>query len=99
MRALVIGGTGPTGPHVVSGLLARGHEVTIFHRGTHELPELAGVEHIHGDPHFRESIDQALGSPAFDTVLAMYGRVRHIAPALSVRCGRFIAIGGVPVYR
>jgi nucleoside-diphosphate-sugar epimerase len=99
MRALVIGGTGPTGPHVVSGLLARGHEVTIFHRGTHELPELAGVEHIHGDPHFRESIDETLGTRAFDIVLAMYGRIRHIAPALSGRCDRFIAIGGVPVYR
>ena len=99
MRALVIGGTGPTGPHVVSGLLARGHEVTIFHRGTHELPELAGVEHIHGDPHFRESIDEALESRAFDIVLAMYGRIRHIALALPGRCDRFIAIGGVPVYR
>jgi nucleoside-diphosphate-sugar epimerase len=99
MRALVIGGTGPTGPHVVSGMLARGHEVTIFHRGTHELPGLAGVEHIHGDPHFRESIDEALGSRAFDIVLAMYGRIRHIAPALWGRCDRFIAIGGVPVYR
>jgi len=43
MRALVIGGTGPTGPRIVAGLLARGHEVTIFHRGTHELPDLAEV--------------------------------------------------------
>ena len=37
MRALVIGGTGPTGPHVIDGLLKRGYEVTIFHRGTHEI--------------------------------------------------------------
>jgi nucleoside-diphosphate-sugar epimerase len=99
MRALVIGGTGPTGPHVVAGLLARGYEVTIFHRGTHELPALADVEHIHGDPHFRESIDEALRGRAFDVVLAMYGRIRHVAPALSGRCDRFITIGGVPVYR
>jgi nucleoside-diphosphate-sugar epimerase len=98
-RALVIGGTGPTGPHIVAGLLARGHEVTIFHRGTHELPELAEVEHIHGDPHFPESIEAALAGRAFDIVLAMYGRIRHLAPALSGRCDRFITVGGVPVYR
>lgn len=99
MRALVIGGTGPTGPHVVAGLLARGHEVTIFHRGAHEPPGLAEAEHIHGDPHFRESVDEALGTRAFDIVLAMYGRVRHLAPALSGRCDRFVSVGGVPVYR
>jgi len=98
-RALVIGGTGPTGPHIVDGLLARGHDVTIFHRGTHEPAALADVEHIHGDPHFRESIDEALGTRDFDIVLAMYGRIRHVAPALSGRCERFITIGGVPVYR
>ena len=99
MRTLVIGGTGPTGPHVVAGLRERGHEVTIFHRGTHELPALADVEHIHGDPHFRESVDEALSGREFDTVLAMYGRIRHVAPALAGRCDRFITIGGVPVYR
>lgn len=99
MRALVIGGTGPTGPHVVSGLRARGHDVTIFHRGTHEIPALAGVEHVHGDPHFAESIEDALAGREFDIVVAMYGRVRHLAPALAGRCGRFISIGGVPVYR
>ena len=63
MRALVVGGTGPTGPHIVAGLVSRGYDVTVFHRGFHELPELADVEHIHGDPHFRESIDESLGHP------------------------------------
>jgi hypothetical protein len=27
MRALVIGGSGPTGPHVLAGLLERGYDV------------------------------------------------------------------------
>ena len=38
MKALVVGGTGPTGPFIVNGLIERGYEVTIFHRGTHEIP-------------------------------------------------------------
>ena len=33
MKALVVGGTGPTGPIIVQGLLDRGYEVTIYHRG------------------------------------------------------------------
>nr|WP_230205058.1 epimerase [Parafrankia elaeagni] len=95
----MVGGTGPTGPHVVRGLLTRGDDVTIFHRGSHEPPELAEVEHIHGDPHFRASIDAALGTRDFDAVVAMYGRLRQLAPALAGRCGRFVAVGGVPVYQ
>ncbi len=98
LKVLVVGGTGPTGPHVVQGLLERGHGVTLFHRGTHEPAAVATVEHVHADPHFRESIDAALGSREFDLVIAMYGRVRHLAPALAGRCGQFISIGGVPVY-
>jgi len=99
MRVLVVGGTGPSGPHVVGGLLERGHDVTIFHRGAHEPPGLPAVEHVHGDPHFRESIDEALQERSFDLVVAMYGRVRHLAPALAGRCGQFIAVSGVPVYQ
>ena len=30
--ALVVGGTGPTGPYIVNGLLKRGYEVTVLHR-------------------------------------------------------------------
>jgi nucleoside-diphosphate-sugar epimerase len=98
MQVLVIGGTGPTGPHVVEGLLLRGHDVTLLHRGLHERPELAELEHIHADPHFRESIDTALGSRSFDIVVAMYGRVKVLAEAFARRCGSFLSVGGVPVY-
>jgi len=97
--ALVVGGTGPTGPHIVSGLVARGYETTIFHRGTHELDELPPVEHVHGDPHHPETIRQALGTRGFDVVVAAYGRIRHLADVLAGRCDQFISIGGIPVYR
>ena len=51
MRALVIGGTGPTGHFIVNGLRERGYRVAILHRGRHELPEIPDdVEHIHTDP-------------------------------------------------
>jgi len=100
MRALVVGGTGPTGPFIVNGLRARGYRVSVFHRGTHEVPEIPeDVEHIHGDPHFRETIDEAIGSRTFDLVVATYGRLRHIAEAMVGRTDRFIAVGGFASYR
>jgi nucleoside-diphosphate-sugar epimerase len=93
-QALVIGGTGPSGPDVVHGLLKRGFETTVFHGGVHEVPLPDGVRHIHGDPHFRETIAEALGNLEFDVVIAQYGRLRHISDHLRGRAGHVVAIGG-----
>jgi nucleoside-diphosphate-sugar epimerase len=96
--ALLVGGTGPTGPHIAHGLLDRGYDVTVLHRGTHELPELDGLEHIHADPHFREALDEAVAGRSFDVAVATYGRLRHVADALAGRCAVFAAVTGLPVY-
>lgn len=100
MRTLVVGGTGPTGPFIVNGLRERGREVTIFHRGTHEIPEIPpDVRHIHGDPHFAETIAEAVGGETFDEVVATYGRIRLLAEAFAGKVGRFVSVGGFAVYR
>ena len=96
--ALVIGGTGPSGPHVLEGLLERGFDVTIFHRGTHEPPGLPDVRHIHGDPHFPEPIAEAVGTGEWDVVVAAYGRTKLLADSFVGRAGHFLAIGGTPRY-
>lgn len=100
MRTLVIGGTGPTGPHVVNGLIERGHEVTILHTGRHEVDTIPDhVEHVHTNPFRIGEVAGALGDRTFDVVYAMYGRLRDLAPWFAGRCGQFIAVGGVPAYR
>src|SRR6516165_2165571 len=99
MKALLIGGTGSTGVPVLEGLLRRGHDVTLLHRGVHEPPGLPQVRHIHADPHFPETLAEAVGEETFDVVLAMYGRVAAIAEVFAGRCGQLISIGGVPAYR
>lgn len=100
MKALIIGGTGPTGPALVEGLLQRGYRVTMLHRGTHEVEEIPPeVEHLHTDPHFRETLDAALAGRTFDLVLATYGRLRLIAQAVIGKTPRFIGVGGTPSYR
>jgi len=99
-RALIIGGSGPTGPHLINGLIERGYEVTMMHRGTHDSPLIPkSVERLIGDPHFRETLAETLGSRTFDLVIATYGRIRYIAEEMAGRTPRFIAIGGPPGYR
>jgi nucleoside-diphosphate-sugar epimerase len=94
-RALVIGGTGPTGPFIVEGLRARGYDVTILHGGQHEVEFAApGIRHIHEDPHFQEPLERGLGTETFDLVVAQYGRLRVIAEVLKDRTERLVAVGG-----
>ncbi len=101
MEILVIGGTGPTGPHIVNGLVERGHRVTILHTGRHEvdtLPSTEVVPHLHADPFDRDAFTDAIAGRNFDVVFAMYGRLRMLVEVLVGRTPRLFSIGGVPVY-
>ena len=100
MKALVIGGTGPTGHFIVNGLVRRSYRVAMLHTGRHELDEIPPeVEHIHTDPFSAEALREALGKRTFDLTIAAYGRLCRIAELMVGRTGRFISIGGVPAYR
>jgi nucleoside-diphosphate-sugar epimerase len=100
MDALVVGGTGPTGPLIVEGLLDRGYRVTILHTGRHEVESIADrVEHVHVDPYDPATLEAALEPLRVDLCLVMYGRLRLIAERMRGRCGRFISVGGGPSYR
>lgn len=98
--ALVVGGTGPTGPYIVNGLLARGYRVAILHRGTHEVDEIPPeVEHIHTDPYDLQCLQEALAQRQFELCVATYGRLRAIAQVMADRCEHFLSAGGGPAYR
>ena len=100
MKALVIGGAGPSGPFVVNGLAARGFETTILHSGRHEPPELpAEIEHIHTDAYDPAKVEAALAGRSFDVAIVTYGRLRRNAEILAGRVGQFISVGGFPGYR
>jgi nucleoside-diphosphate-sugar epimerase len=99
-RALVVGGTGPTGVPIVRGLVERGFGVTILHRGTHERDETPPtVDHLHADPYDEAALGAALGHSTWDVVVSMYGRLRAVATVTRGRAGRFVSVGGVPAYR
>lgn len=99
-RALVIGGTGPTGPSLVNGLRAKDFETAILHTGRHEVDTIPpDVEHIHTNPFKIDELAAAVGDRTFDIVYSMYGRLRDIAPWFVGRTGKFVAVGGMPSYR
>jgi nucleoside-diphosphate-sugar epimerase len=99
-RVLVVGGTGPTGLPLVRGLVARGHDVTILHRGVHEHPDTPSeVMHLHADPYDVASMTAALEGLQVDIAIVMYGRLRRIAELLVGRTQRLLSVGGVPAYR
>lgn len=97
--ALIVGGTAATGLPIVEEVRRRGYEVTIYHRGAHEVPGLEAFEHIHGEPHFAETIAQDLDGRRWDLVVATYGRIRLLAEALIGKTERLITVGGSPVTR
>jgi nucleoside-diphosphate-sugar epimerase len=84
----------------VRELVARGADVTILHRGTHERDETpSAVEHLHADPYDEAAMRAALAGRTFDVTYAMYGRLRMLAEVLRGHTGRVISVGGVPAYR
>jgi len=89
MRLLIIGGTVFVGRHVAEGALARGHAVTVFHRGRHgRAPE--GAETLIGD---RTSDLSALEGREWDAVIDTCGfapeDVALTAGALADRVGHY----------
>jgi nucleoside-diphosphate-sugar epimerase len=94
----VVGGTGPTGPGLVSGLQARGYDVTVFHTGRHEdgIPE--GCVHVHGNPFEATSIGECLDGLRPDLVIATYGRIAELARQLAGRTARLVTVSGYAVY-
>src|SRR4051812_39224417 len=95
MRLLVIGGTVFVGRAVVELALARGDEVTVFHRGRHGG---SPAETIHGD---RTTDLDRLAGREWDVVVDTCGfRPEHVAAsARAVACERYVFVSTAGVYR
>ena len=101
MRVLIVGGTRFLGHELVWRLLAAGHDVTLFNRGT--LPDAfaARVERLRGDrngPDFARllagrSFDAAVDFAAYD---GAHGR--QAVEQLDGRVGHYVAISSGQVY-
>ena len=98
MRILVLGGTRFLGPHVVAAALARGHEVTVFNRGTAGTAPV-GVTALVGD---RDGDLRALETGDWDAVVDTCGFVPRLveesARLLAPRIGTYVFVSSASVY-
>ncbi|MEU8955661.1 NAD-dependent epimerase/dehydratase family protein [Streptomyces sp. NPDC048518] len=100
MRLLMLGGTEFVGRAVTEAALARGWEVTVFHRGHHAAPE--GAAAVHGDRTTEDGL-AALAEGTWDAVVDTWSAaprvVRDAARLLADRVGRYVYVSSSSVYR
>jgi 2'-hydroxyisoflavone reductase len=98
MRLLVLGGMRFTGRALVEAAHARGHEVTLFNRGTSAAPP-AGVEHLRGD---RDGGLGVLEGRRWDAAIDTSGYVPRIvrasAEALAGSVAHYTFTSSISVY-
>ncbi|MFJ8017201.1 NAD-dependent epimerase/dehydratase family protein [Streptomyces sp. NPDC096339] len=99
MKLLMLGGTEFVGRAITEDALARGWEVTVFHRGHHAPPP--GTTALHGDRTAPGGLD-ALAEGEWDLVVDTWSgaptAVRDSARLLSSRVGRYVYISSRSVY-
>lgn len=102
MRVVILGGTRFIGRAVVEELVARDHDVLVVHRGQHEPPDLAPVEHLHADRTnlrlVREELNGFRADAAVD-VSAMNGAQADAALRVLADGIRLVALSSGDVYR
>ena len=100
MKILVLGGTQFVGRHLTEAALARGHEVTLFHRGQHGAELFPDVERIHGD---RDGGLEGLKGRTWDAVVDTCGYVprvvRESAQLLANSVERYVFVSSISIYQ
>ncbi|MEU0398054.1 NAD-dependent epimerase/dehydratase family protein [Streptomyces sp. NPDC006208] len=101
MRLLILGGTEFAGHAVAEAALARGWEVTVFHRGRHTAPD--GVTELLGDRTDEGGLAALADTAAewdvvVDTWSAAPAVVRDAARLLAGRAGRHVYVSSCSVY-
>ncbi|MFJ6694783.1 NAD-dependent epimerase/dehydratase family protein [Streptomyces sp. NPDC091272] len=102
MKLLILGGTEFVGRAATEDALARGWEVTVFHRGEHAPPP--GVTALHGDRLGDLSAleDTVRDGARWDAVLDTWSgdprAVRHSAALLAEHAARYVYVSSRSVY-
>lgn len=99
MRILFIGGTRFVGRAMAEAAMARGHEITLLHRGKTDDAAFADVEHLLAD---RDGDLSVLAGRSFDATVDVCAyvprQVTSLAAALGDRGGHHVYISTMSVY-
>ncbi|MGH3243258.1 MAG: SDR family oxidoreductase [Spirillospora sp.] len=100
MRILMLGGTEFAGRAISEDALARGWDVTVFHRGRHQPPQ--GVASLHGDRTTEDGLQALATDEQWDAVIDTWSAapsvVRDTARLLAGRVDRYVYISSRSVY-
>jgi nucleoside-diphosphate-sugar epimerase len=103
MKVLIIGASGFMGPHVVSDLLRRGHEVATLDRGTSpvQLPEQVTI--ISGNRNdlaaSKEQIAKFAPEAVVDMILSSRRQAAQLMDSMRGIARRVVAVSSADVYR
>jgi 2'-hydroxyisoflavone reductase len=99
LKILILGGTNFLGPHLVEELQERGHEVSLFNRGTQDPSLFSYVEMLRGD---RDGNLDALKNRWWDAIIDTSGHLPRIVEAssqiLSTHTNHYTFISTIGVY-
>ena len=100
MNILVIGGSVFVGKHIVEAALSRGHQVTVFNRGSRQVAYSQSVEHVQGD---RTTDLHRLQGRQFDSVVDCCAYTpEHMAQAVAALqplTNHYVFISTISVYQ
>jgi nucleoside-diphosphate-sugar epimerase len=103
MRVLILGGTGFIGPHLVRRLIAHGHQVTIFRRGSGLADVPDGVAVIAGDRNRLQASAKEFGDLRPDVVVDAIAfteeQAKGLWPAFHGIAKRLVVLSSGDVYR
>lgn len=103
MKILVIGGSGFIGPFIVQQLLKKGHDVTVFHRGSAKPAFPEGVRQLFGNRNDLQAHRNEFKRAAFDVVIdIILSSERQATALLETFRGltkRIVALSSQDVYR
>ncbi|MBX3072649.1 NAD-dependent epimerase/dehydratase family protein [Candidatus Obscuribacterales bacterium] len=103
MRVLLLGGTGFIGSHVVKQMAAKGHEVTVVHRGRSNTTMPEGVQSLLFDRRDLSEYAAQIRKLAPNVVIDMIPRTSQeswtLTRAIAGVADRMVVISSIDVYR
>jgi nucleoside-diphosphate-sugar epimerase len=103
MNVLVLGGTGVISRAIVTLLLEKGHEVTVFNRGNRGLSFEGPVRQIIGDRNERIDFESRMRKESFDAVIDMIcfneADARSTVTAFKGNTGQIVVCSSVAAYK